>query len=577
MSDKIYLKEITLPIVETGENETYSFVQTDADLDTAGDAADAKKVGDEISDLKQDYNTLSAEVGDIGMYTLGLYPQKEVADVAVASFADGADDIPVKALTVDVTPVQDLHGQANPYPGGGGKNKAKPFGTQTNQGITITTNSKGETTASGTATQEVTFVGGSFTADAGNYYLNGCPNGGNLTTTFDLYIWDTTTSSRPYKWDGTTGSSSIFNANEQAEIKIESGHQYTVTVRFRSGFSPNNIVFRPMLRLSSVSDATFAPYSNICPISGWTGANVGRARKNLIPNTAEPITKNGLTFTVNADKSITVRGTSTASTELDLCSSVMLKSGSYTATTNLTENVNAVYMGVQIKDRATGTNRYIGVRTSPYDFTLGNEYIGKVYIHVDSGTTVNQTFYPMIRFASASDATYEPYQGNVYSISFPTSADTVYGGTLDVTSGVLTVDRAIIDMGDVPWSYRDTDGLLTYYNAAIKEVPNDIVANAVCSNYKVVQRNNQPDKTLSINVYATICVYDSTYTSAASFKTAMSGVQLVYELATPNIAQLSPTEVTTLLRNNNIFADCGNVAELTYRADLKTYIDEKLA
>lgn len=62
MSDKIYLKEITLPIVETGENETYSFVQTDADLDTAGDAADAKAVGDEISDLKQDFNQLGLSV-----------------------------------------------------------------------------------------------------------------------------------------------------------------------------------------------------------------------------------------------------------------------------------------------------------------------------------------------------------------------------------------------------------------------------------------------------------------------------------------------------------------------------------
>ena len=54
MSDKIFMKEITLPIVETGEKETYSFVQTDADLDTEGDAADAKAVGDEITSLKQD-------------------------------------------------------------------------------------------------------------------------------------------------------------------------------------------------------------------------------------------------------------------------------------------------------------------------------------------------------------------------------------------------------------------------------------------------------------------------------------------------------------------------------------------
>ena len=62
MSDKIYLKEITLPIVETGENETYSFVQTDADLDTAGDAADAKAVGDEITSLKQEFNQLGLSV-----------------------------------------------------------------------------------------------------------------------------------------------------------------------------------------------------------------------------------------------------------------------------------------------------------------------------------------------------------------------------------------------------------------------------------------------------------------------------------------------------------------------------------
>jgi hypothetical protein len=44
----------------------------------------------------------------------------------------------------------------------------------------------------------------------------------------------------------------------------------------------------------------------------------------------------------------------------------------------------------------------------------------------------------------------------------------------------------------------------------------------------------------------------------------MSGVQLVYELATPTTVQLTPTEVRTLLNNNNIFADTGNINELVY-------------
>ena len=61
MSDKIFLKDITLPTDEWGD-ETYSFVQTDSDLDTAGDAADAKKTGDEISNLKQELNQMQYEV-----------------------------------------------------------------------------------------------------------------------------------------------------------------------------------------------------------------------------------------------------------------------------------------------------------------------------------------------------------------------------------------------------------------------------------------------------------------------------------------------------------------------------------
>lgn len=75
MSDKIYLKEITLPIVETGENETYSFVQTDADLDTAGDAADAKAVGDELTNLKQDLDNKESNVFGLNVidYINGYY------------------------------------------------------------------------------------------------------------------------------------------------------------------------------------------------------------------------------------------------------------------------------------------------------------------------------------------------------------------------------------------------------------------------------------------------------------------------------------------------------------------------
>jgi hypothetical protein len=43
-----------------------------------------------------------------------------------------------------------------------------------------------------------------------------------------------------------------------------------------NGHTVNNLVFQPMIRLSAVTDATFAPYENICPIIGRTEVSVTR-------------------------------------------------------------------------------------------------------------------------------------------------------------------------------------------------------------------------------------------------------------------------------------------------------------
>lgn len=51
---------------------------------------------------------------------------------------------------------------------------------------------------------------------------------------------------------------------------------------------------------------------------------------------------------------------------------------------------------------------------------------------------------------------------------------------------------------------------------------------------------------------------------------------ICYELATPIEFQLTPTEVKTLLGNNNIFADSGSV-EVEYRADTTLAYNELLS
>ena len=103
------------------------------------------------------------------------------------------------------------------------------------------------------------------------------------------------------------------------------------------------------------------------------------------------------------------------------------------------------------------------------------------------------------------------------------------------------------------------------------------MARMACSLYKTVITGtpNLVDK--SITNFATsnlVLVRDDSYTDPAVFKTAMSGVQLVYELATPISIQLTPTEVDTLRGDNVIWADCGDITNCEYRADLKMYIDK---
>ena len=166
-----------------------------------------------------------------------------------------------------------------------------------------------------------------------------------------------------------------------------------------------------------------------------------------------------------------------------------------------------------------------------------------------------------------------------YSITFPSEAGTVYGGTLDVTTGVLTVDRAMVDLGTLNWDY--SAGSVRFTGRTLSPSGVAKTLNAACSQYKVDTNayydSNRTNAVLSLGSGGdTVLIRDFAYTDAAAFKTAMDGVQLVYELATPITYTLTPTEIKSLLGDNNIWADAGNT-EVTYRADTKLYIDKKIA
>ena len=176
--------------------------------------------------------------------------------------------------------------------------------------------------------------------------------------------------------------------------------------------------------------------------------------------------------------------------------------------------------------------------------------------------------------------TMDAEDGDTYDITFPSEAGTVYGGTLNVTTGVLTVDMAIVDMGTLNWMYFSAQQRLVAQVNSAKPAGVNAGLDGACSVYKVVNTPYRlaPDKSIVIgnnfisNLYAAMVVHDEDYTDAETFKTAVSGQMLVFPIKTPVTYQLTPTEVTTLLGTNNIWSDTGD-STVEYRADTKLYVD----
>lgn len=141
---------------------------------------------------------------------------------------------------------------------------------------------------------------------------------------------------------------------------------------------------------------------------------------------------------------------------------------------------------------------------------------------------------------------------------------TVYGGNLDVTSGVLTVDRGYVDLGTLTWNANSGGFYANIYDSpqdakysiceqyAFVPTANDTTASAMASklqNGEYAWYANQPR----------IFIKDSAYNDATAFKTAMSGVQLVYELATPQTHQLTAQQIDMLIGMNNLWASAGDI------------------
>lgn len=129
-----------------------------------------------------------------------------------------------------------------------------------------------------------------------------------------------------------------------------------------------------------------------------------RVRKNLLPNTATSQTKNGVTFIVNSDGSVTCNGTASDAAWFVLNKSfdIYAPDGRIASIGN-NGSISTFYMNIS----------YVGNVTSSLNFSRTIHQNVYVQLVIAAGYTCdNLTFYPMIRKASIEDDTYEPYIEN---------------------------------------------------------------------------------------------------------------------------------------------------------------------
>ena len=187
-----------------------------------------------------------------------------------------------------------------------------------------------------------------------------------------------------------------YNDNDYHEIRILSAANKTIKAAgFSYGVSSTWLLDKSSWYIGEGNVTNYEPYKG-------ESYQVNLGTENIINNTMTSQTLNGVSFTVNEDKSIKAVGTATARTEPNLWNNANL---TLKANTNYYNNSNTtIYLQGTYNGAA---NQYFILNEGA---TYNREYdyiVQRVYIRVENGQTIDTTIYPQISTLKAES--YTPY------------------------------------------------------------------------------------------------------------------------------------------------------------------------
>ena len=186
----------------------------------------------------------------------------------------------------------------------------------------------------------------------------------------------------------------------------------------------------------------------------------------------------------------------------------------------------------------------------------------------DYGTTYKNDICINLSWSGYRNGEYEPYVKHTYALDssltlrgipkLDASNNLYYDGDVYASDGTVTRKYGIVDLGTLTWTY-DSTTYIRFHSTSIQsyiKTPssnNELADWIICAMYDKVKASSVASTDMSIGVAntGTIMIKNTSYTNADAFTTAMSGVYLVYELATPT------TETATAYQSPQIVDDFG--------------------
>ena len=211
--------------------------------------------------------------------------------------------------------------------------------------------------------------------------------------------------------------------------------------------------------------------------------------------------------------------------------------------------------------KSFGANHYL-------TFTLTEKSkIGLVLTNVTGEAESPGTLYDIQLEASSSDTSYEPY------------TNTVYGGSLDVTTGVLTVTHKTLTLtGEEGYNYTIYNESIYTADQILTDSKSGTAISGICSMVITSESgrigNSYLAKSYSdrgLQFYRTITYWGLEETTVEALTTKLhdwyeagTPLQICYELAEPQEIQLSTTQITALLGDNTIWSDTNGTNTAVY-------------